>query len=117
MNDSVLNDVKKILGISSDNTDFDMDLIIHINSVLFVLSQMGVCKKSDYGIYSQENKWIDIIDPQTQLNLFAVKTWTALKVRMIFDPPTSSALIEALNSSIKELEWRMYITENYVGEI
>ena len=116
MNDSILNSVKKLIGISETNTDFDQDLIIHINSVLFILSQMGIIKKAAFEVTDDTKKWSDIL-VHDQLNLFAIKSWTALKVRMLFDPPTSSILAEAVNANLKELEWRIYITENYVGEI
>lgn len=116
MNDSVLDSVKKIIGISASNTDFDQDLIIHLNTVLFILSQMGIVKTDNFEVTDNTSKWSDILSSD-QFNLFAVKSWTALKVRMLFDPPTSSILAEAINTNLKELEWRIYITENYIGEI
>lgn len=115
MTDSILNSVKKILGISEKNKDFDQDIIIHINTVLFILWQMGIAKEPA-SVFDPSTTWGDILT-EDQLNLHAVKTWVALKVRMLFDPPTSSILAEAINSNLKELEWRIYITENYVGEI
>lgn len=116
MDESILDSVKKILGIAKVNTDFDTDILIHLNSVLFILSQMGVCKKDDFEVTDDLKCWSDILTSD-QFNLFAVKSWVALKVRMLFDPPTSSILMEALNANLKELEWRIYITENYIGEI
>lgn len=116
MNDSILDSVKKLIGIAASNTDFDQDLIIHINTVLFILKQMGIIKISFHGIEDNDSKWKDYLTSD-QLNIYAIKSWVGLKVRMLFDPPTSSILAEAMNTNLKELEWRIYISENYVGEI
>lgn len=115
MDDLILDSVKKIIGIAQSNEDFDTDLLIHLNSVMFILNQMGIVKTNEFGV-TKDSKWSDVLTTD-QLNLYAVKSWTALKVRMLFDPPTSSILAEALNANLKELEWRIYITENYIGEI
>lgn len=116
MDESILDSVKKLLGVAICNTDFDQDIIIHINSVLFILSQMGIVKSDDFEVVDQSKSWREILTSD-QYNLFAVKSWVGLKVRMLFDPPASSILAEAINSNLKELEWRIYITENYIGEI
>jgi len=116
MDESILDSVKKLLGVAICNTDFDQDIIIHINSVLFILSQMGIVKTDDFEVVDQSKSWREILTSD-QYNLFAVKSWVGLKVRMLFDPPTSSILAEAIAANLKELEWRIYITENYIGEI
>lgn len=115
MDSSILDDVKKIIGVHSTDDDFDQDIIIDINTVLFALNQMGIGKEG-YMVKDVQDTWADFIKPN-EVNLFALKTWVGLKVKSIFDPPTSAVLAEALEKSIKEYEWRMYITENYVGEI
>ena len=116
MDTSILNDVKKQIGIALSNTDFDQDLIIHINTVLFILWQMGILN-DDYQISSNADTWSKILLNPDQIVLSALKTWVALKTKLIFDPPTSSVLTQAINANIDELTWRIYITENYVGEI
>ena len=116
MNDSILDSVKKVLGIYIANMDFEIDILIHLNSALFILSQMGVVKVDDFQVYDETKTWSEILTSD-QFNLFAIKSWVALKIRMLFDPPTSSILAEAINTNLKELEWRIYITENYIGEI
>lgn len=116
MDESILDSVKKLLGVARCNNDFDQDIIIHINSVLFILSQMGIVKTEDFEVVDESKSWGDIL-MSDQFNLFALKSWVGLKVRMLFDPPASSILAEAINSNLKELEWRIYITENYIGEI
>lgn len=115
MDESILTSVKKILGIVEGYTIFDQDLIIHINTVLGILIQMGIGRDGFY-IKDSSERWEDFLTTE-QLNLHAVKTWTALKVRMIFDPPTSGILADAIKANLDELEWRIYITENYIGEI
>lgn len=115
MKEKILQSVKKIIGIASNNTDFDIDLLMHINTVIFILKQMGIVKNDEF--YIDHNSTWESILTSDQFNLYAIKSWTALKVRMLFDPPTSSVLADAINTNLKELEWRIYITENYIGEI
>lgn len=115
MNSKILDDVRKLVGIHSTADDFDTDLVIHTNSVLFAVEQMGI-GDSGFSIISGNEKWEDFLDT-SQYNLTALKSYVALKVRMLFDPPTSSIVKQALDENLKELEWRIYITENYVGEI
>lgn len=114
----ILDDVKRIVGSDPSYTDFDRDLVIHTNTALFALNQMGIGVPG-FEIVTGNEKWSEFLESNDihQINLHAVKTWVGLKVRMIFDPPTSSILAEAINQNLKEWEWRIYITENYVGEI
>lgn len=116
MNESIYESVKKLIGIGCSE-DFDQDLIIHINTVLFILNQAGIVN-DDYAIGSDslDKTWADILR-EDQVDLHAIVTYVALKVRMIFDPPTSGTLADAIKNNLAELEWRLYITENYVGEI
>lgn len=116
MDGSILNDVKKLIGIYETNTDFDKDLIIDINSVLFDMWQMGIVV-DDYSISDNKKTWSNVLLNPENMAMDPLKTWVALKVKMIFDPPTSSILAEAYRENLKEMEWRIYITENYIGEI
>lgn len=111
MNKSILNDVKKKIGIDSTYTEFDQDIIMDTNSVLFIVSQMGIGREG-FSISGTNETWADFLKGD-QINLTILKSYVGLKVRLIFDPPTSSVLKEAIESNIKELEWRIYITENY----
>jgi len=103
--ESILLSTKKLLGIEPDYTHFDPDIILYINSVLMGLIQMGVGPEEGYIIASSEETWEDYLGDAT--NLEGVKSYIALKVRLVFDPPTSSAVSEALNRYIQELEWRL----------
>ena len=116
MNESILADVKKLIGIAVDNVDFDTDLILAINAVLFDMWQIGIAADK-YSIKDYSTTWSDVIANPEKIVIDPLKIWTALKTRMIFDPPTSNVLAEAIRENLKELEWRIYITENYIGEI
>ena len=105
--ESILLSVKKILGIEPDYTHFDPDIIIHINSVFSVLYQLGVGKEP-FSISDSNDMWSDFLGGYDgQLN--DVKTYVALRVRLMFDPPTSSSVMEAINQTIKEFEWRINV--------
>ena len=106
--DSILTSIKKMLGITEECTDFDADLIIHINSVLMILTQIGVGPSEGFFIEDNEDFWDDFLEDDIE-QLEAVKTFVYLKVRLIFDPPSSSAVAESFNRTISELEWRLHI--------
>lgn len=113
--ESILTSVKKLLGIAEDYTVFDTDLIIHINSVFLTLSQLGVGPEEGFMITSKDETWGDYIDSDELLN--AVKSYVYLKVRLLFDPPTSSSVSESMKNMINELEWRINIEgENSMEE-
>lgn len=105
--DSILTSIKKLLGISEDVDNFDTDIIIHINSVLMILNQLGVGPAEGFSIYDKTAKWIDFIPNDSSIE--AVKSYVYLKVRLMFDPPTSSAAIESINKLIAEYEWRINV--------
>jgi hypothetical protein len=110
MTDSILNDIKKLLGIDNTYTEFDTDIIIHINSVFMILNQLGVGPESGYRITGSLNTWSEFTDNEYEME--SVKSYIYLKVRMMFDPPQSSALMQAMNEQIKELEWRLNVAND-----
>ena len=103
--ESILTSVKKQLGIAEDYEHFDPDLIISINSVFSVLNQLGAGPEEGYSIADKNDLWSDFLPAGKKLEL--VKTYVYLKVKLIFDPPTSSAVMEAVKQSIAEQEWRI----------
>ena len=105
--DSILTSIKKMLGISEDYTQFDADLIMHINSVFLNLTQLGVGPASGFSIEDETTEWTDFINNNAQLQ--AVKSYIYLKIKLLFDPPLSSAVIESTNRMIAELEWRLNV--------
>lgn len=110
--ESILTSIKKLLGITSDYTHFDADLIIHINSVLSILYQMGVGSgEQPFQITSDDETWNDYLEGDARLS--DIKTYIYLKVRKIFDPTVSNAVSGAADSLIDELEWRINATADY----
>lgn len=107
-NGSILDSIKKLLGINADVVVFDQEIIIHINSVFSELAQLGVGPTEGYMITDASNIWSEFCGEDFPL-LNNVKTYVYLKVKLLFDPPTTSPLIEAINQQIKEIGWRMYI--------
>ena len=114
MEDSILTSVKKMLGLSEEYTHFDLDIILHINTVLNTLNQIGA-GINGFTISDKTSTWQDFMGDRTDLEF--VKSYVYLKVRMIFDPPQSASLMEAVNKSIAELEWRISVTVDPGGEV
>ena len=106
--ESILTSIKKLLGIAEDYEHFDTDLIIHINSVFSILTQLGVGPSEGFFITDKYAVWDDFLAENTKIEL--AKTYVYLKVKMIFDPPQSSAVIDAMNRTIGELEWRINVS-------
>ena len=108
MDSSILYTIKQMLGITKEQTEFDTDIIIHINSVLNILHQLGGCK--DWiNIDGPSVSWDDIITDMEKASM--IKTWVYLKVKLLFDPPLNSTVISAMERQISELEFR--ILENH----
>ena len=106
---SILNSVKKMLGMPIEYGPFDGDIIVHINSVFANLAQMGVGPKDGFSISDSSTTWDEFIGEKTLIN--NVKSFMYLKVRLMFDPPTIGAVLESYNNQIKELEYRLYTQE------
>lgn len=107
METSILTSIKKMLGIAEDYTEFDEDIITHINSVFLNLTQLGVGPEEGFMIEDDTAVWEDFIDDTIQLQ--AVKTYMYLKVKLLFDPPLSSSVTESFTRMIAELEWRLNV--------
>lgn len=105
METSILSSVKKILGIAEDYTAFDEDIIMHINTAFSTLTQLGVGPSEGFMIEDEDAVWGDFIGDDFQFN--AVKSYVGLRVRMLFDPPSTSYLITAMENQIRELAWRL----------
>lgn len=103
--ESILTSVKKLLGITEDCTDFDSDIILHINTVFTILTQMGVGPEEGFSIEDKSKKWDEFVS--NKLYFESVKTYVFLKVKLLFDPPLSTAVMESINRMISELEWRL----------
>lgn len=106
MDDSILNSIKELLGIKDDYKVFDKQIIIHINTVLRILNQLGV-GSSTFRVTNKSDIWSDFLLEQD--NLDDVKDYVYLRVRILFDPPTVSSVLEAYKEMIRELEWRLNV--------
>ena len=107
METSILTSIKKMLGVAEDYTEFDEDIITHINSIFLNLTQLGVGPEEGFMIEDDTAVWEDFIDDSIQLQ--AVKTYMYLKVKLLFDPPLSSSVTESFTRMIAELEWRLNV--------
>ena len=113
MDESILTSIKKLLGPGAD-TYFDTDIIMHINTVLMILTQLGVGPEEGFYIEDDSSFWDDFVKDLSKLE--AIKTYVYMKVRLMFDPPTSSSAMEATNRIIDELEWRLNIAGESIKE-
>lgn len=107
MDESILTSVKKILGLNDSYTVFDQDVLMAVNSAFSVLAQIGVGPSAGYFITDNTQLWSDLDVPADQLNL--AKTYICLKARLIFDPPSTSYLLDAMEKQTKEYEWRLTV--------
>ena len=103
--ESILTSIKQLLGIKEEYEYFDDQIIMHINSVFFILNQLGVGPSEGFSIEDKFATWNDFL-PDEQ-NLEAVKSYIHLKVKLLFDPPMSTAVTESINRLISELEFRL----------
>lgn len=102
---SILNSVKKVLGIDVSYTAFDQDILININSVFSTLNQLGIGPENGYFIEDDSAEWTAFLEDDPRLN--SVKTYVYLKVRLLFDPPQTSYLVDAWTKQTLEYEWRL----------
>lgn len=118
--DSILVSVKKLLGIAEEYTAFDPDIIMSINSVFAILEQLGVGPDGGFSITDSSTTWNDYFGASEDIEQNeAVKNYIALKVKLMFDPPTSSTVMQATTNLTSELEWRLNVacdkTHGYGG--
>ena len=111
--DSILTSIKKLLGIAEEYEHFDADLIMHINSVLSILTQIGVGPSEGFSIKDSFQVWTDFVPENPRLDM--IKSYVYLKVKVLFDPSLSSAVMESTNRRIDELEWRLNVAAESIG--
>ena len=107
MVDSILTSIKKLLGPEEVYEHFDTDIIMHINFTFSTLTQLGVGPEEGFVIKDKTAIWTDFIQDDKRLEF--VKTYIYLKVKLVFDPPLSSSVLDAMNRQINELEWRLNV--------
>ena len=111
--DSILTSVKKVLGIPSYYDHFDRDILLHLNTVMSILNQLGIGPEEGFIVEDDSTTWADLFDGDIDTNkMMYVKSYVCLRVRLLFDPPTSSGAIDAMERQMRELEWRITVTRD-----
>lgn len=105
--ESILTSVKKMLGISEEYGHFDADITMHINSVFGILNQLGVGPEDGFLITGADETWSQFLPEGKKLEM--CKSYMFQKVKLLFDPPLSSGVMEAMNRMIAEMEWRLNV--------
>lgn len=108
-NDSILNSIKKLLGLEADYKVFDTDIMMHINTVFSVLYNIGASPKDGFMISSEEQTWSMFL--KNTMHAEMVKSYMYLRVKMLFDPPATSFVIDSMQKQIAEFEWRLNTME------
>lgn len=111
VSDSILETVKKLVGIDKDYGIFDLDLIVAINSSFTILNQLGVGPDKPFSIKGSGEVWSDFFSDSEKIDL--VKSYIYLRVRVLFDPPSTGVLHEAIERQISEFEWRLRIQADF----
>ena len=107
MADSIFNSVKKVVGLLGDDGSFDEDILLHTNSVIGTLRQLGLSIPADFYVRDDVQTWRDLLGEFRDLDL--VKSYMAMKVRLMFDPPSSSFGLKSMEEMVKEYEWRINV--------
>lgn len=105
--ESILNSIKKLLGIDESNEHFDVDIMIHINSVFADLKQLGVGPEDGFRITGIYETWSEFTSDK--IDIESVRTYMYLRVRLLFDPPNSAAHIDSMTKQADKLEWRLAV--------
>lgn len=112
--ESILTSIKKLIGYEKEVTSFDDDIIMHINSVLADLTQIGVGPSEGFSISDANITWKDYIDDDP--TIANVKQYIYLKVKLVFDPPTNSSVLAAMERTADKLEWRLNVASTNTEE-
>jgi hypothetical protein len=114
MEQSILKSVKKAVGIGDDDESFDLDILMHINSEFSNLCDMGVGPEEGFVVEDDSLEWGDFLDAEEErVKLSKVKMAVILRTRLLFDPPTTSFLLDALKAQLQEMEWRLNVNREH----
>ena len=115
MTDSILTSVKKVLGIAEEYEHFDPEIIMLINSFLAILNQVGIGPPNGFAIQDKNATWSDFIGADSK-KLNDVQTYVYLRVKLVFDPPSTAAVIESMTNIASEVEWRLGVSGDELRE-
>ena len=116
LDNSILDDIKGMIGILADDINFDTDIIIYINNSFDILSQLGVSCVEQFRIVDKNDKWGDIegLEPH---QVDSLKTYIYIKVKLMFDPPLNSSILQSYKETMREMEWRLNIAHDENEEV
>lgn len=112
--ESILLTTKKVLGLEPDHRSFDQDIVVFINAALLQLRQLGVGPKGGFSVKGENETWQDLLGEETDLE--ATQSYIYTRVRLLFDPPTTSFALDALNKVAEELGWRLFVQADPFNE-
>lgn len=110
-NSSILVSIKRTVGIEPSYTIFDPELTLHINSVFAILHQLGIGPKEGFALVTGEEKWSEFLQSMDMYPLNLIKTYMAIRIRLLFDRPDTSYAAEAMEKMAQEYEWRMMVAK------
>lgn len=113
MDESILNSIKKLLGIAEDYNYFDQDIIMDINAALMILTQLGVGPSKGFLITDDTDTWNDFVN---SANLGSIQSYVYMKVKLMFDPPQNSFTVDSMTKLVNEFEWRLNVAADNSGE-
>lgn len=114
MDESILNSIKKLLGIAEDYNYFDQDIIMDINAALMILTQLGVGPSNGFLITDDTDTWNDFVNNGG--NLGSIQSYVYMKVKLMFDPPQNSFTVDSMTKLVNEFEWRLNVAADNSGE-
>ena len=109
MDESIFEEIKAMLGPDASYDEFDNDILIHINSAIAVLTQLGVGPSNGFVVVDEGETWRDFLGSGRKFPLNMVKTYIYMKVKLAFDPPSNSTVLSAYQETCREYEWRMNV--------
>lgn len=107
INDSILTSTKKLLGIAEEYEHFDLDIMIHINTFLSRLNQIGV-GATNFRINDKTATWHDFLGDD-EVKFQQARNYVYIRTKLLFDPPQSGAANEAMKETMRELEWLLMV--------
>ena len=107
MAQSILNSIKKVLNLTEDDESFDVDVLMHIDSVFSDLTQLGIGPAEGFSVEDESVTWDAFIGTDPKLN--SVKSYVYLRLRLLFDPPNTSYALESMNKQIEQMSWRLNV--------
>lgn len=113
--DSIFVTIKKMLGLNDDYTPFDADVLVHINSALMTLNQMGIGPKEGFIVTDYDTTWDEFLQDKKMFG--GVKTWVYLQVKMLFDPPGNSFVMDAYKNQADQILWRLNVQAESMEEM